>query len=513
MQYFLSIDYGGTNTKAIIFDESGQQIAVSSFETLKIEDKPGFREVDLNETWQSISQSIKEVLAKSGLNPEAIKAVACIGHGKGLYVLDKEGQIFRRGILSTDNRALELAQELENKVSELWPLTKQHIVAVQNPVLLRWLRDYQPEDYQRIGSILSAKDFVRYQLTGKLNQEYGDASGNHWIDFSKGQYNPDILSFFGISEMASCLPPLVDCTEIVGGVSDLAAQQTGLLAGTPVVGGLFDIDACAIGSGVLTDDSFSVISGTWNINTYPSRTAAEQDSGQMNSYFPDRQYLVEASSPTSAGNLNTMLKMLMSEEIMTIKQNEQGSIYDTLEEFLGSTDAAYHGLIFFPFLYGSNANPQAKSCFFGLTTRSSKSQMLRAVYEGIAFAHKQHIDQLISSRGSRPQVIRLSGGAANSKACMQLFADVLNLPVETVQGTELGGLGGAISCLQAVQGLSLAEAVAKMVRVKERFEPNFSEHEVYQVKYGVYQGLLSAMDSTWDSLKVLEEMISEKEQA
>ncbi|MBM7643282.1 FGGY-family carbohydrate kinase [Streptococcus loxodontisalivarius] len=505
MSYFLSVDYGGTNTKAIIFDDKGRQIAVSAFATLKIEEVSGQREVDLAETWKAISNAIKTVIKKAGIASDEISAVACIGHGKGLYLLDKNGQEFTRGILSTDGRAQELAQRFEEKVDQIWPLTQQHIVGVQNPVLLAWLKENRADIYQQIGAVLSAKDYVRFKLTGRINQEFGDASGNHWINFQTGTYDDKIFDFFGIPEMREALPELVDYAEIVGGVSEEVADQTGLAVGTPVVGGLFDIDACAIGSGVLDDETFSVIAGTWNINTYPSKTAAGQASGQMNSYFPNRDFLVEASSPTSAGNLDAMLKMLMSEEIKNAKEADQ-SIYDSLEVFLEETDAAYQPLIFFPFLYGSTIGQDASACFFGLKTSSSKSQMIRAVYEGIAFAHRQHIEDLIETRGQKPNSIRLTGGATNSRAWMQIFADILQTPIETVEGTELGGLGGAIACLQAKSGLSLEEATADMVRVKERFEPNLSEAAVYDKKYKVYKDLLTAMDPIWQSLQVLENL-------
>ena len=97
--------------------------------------------------------------------------------GKAVYLLDKNGQEFTRGILSTDERAVELAQEFEERLDEIWDLTHQHVVAVQNPVLLRWLKEYEPEIYQNIGAILSAKDYVRFKLTGRIQQEIGDAFG------------------------------------------------------------------------------------------------------------------------------------------------------------------------------------------------------------------------------------------------------------------------------------------------------------------------------------------------
>ncbi|GAA0057550.1 UNVERIFIED_CONTAM: carbohydrate kinase [Streptococcus canis] len=509
MRYFLSIDYGGTTTKAILFDDKGKEIAISSFPTLKIEDRPGFREIDLEALWHAIGASIKDLIITSDIDSSAIAAVIPIGHGKGLYLLDKQQAIFCHGILSTDERANDLAKTFEAKLDELWPMTQQHVVGVQAPVLLRWLKEHDRASYEQIGWVLSAKDFIRFQLTGKVNQEYGDASGNHWIHFQTGTYDPAILSFFDIEEMAHALPELVDCADMVGGVSKEAANLTGLTEGTPVLGGLFDIDACAIGSGVLDDQTFSLISGTWNINAYPSKQAASQASGHMNSYFPNRDYLIEASSPTSAGNLDAILTMLMAEEIRTIKEQGRESIYDTLETFLENTDAAYNDLIFLPFLYGSNVSSDAKACFFGLSTRTTKSHLLRAVYEGIAFAHKQHIDQLILAKGSAPKVIRMTGGATHSKAWVQLFADVLQLPIETVSGSELGGLGGALIAKASLDSLSLDEVVADMVRVKETYYPNQEQGKYYQQKYDLYQQLVTVMGPAWQSLAALSTLSQE----
>ena len=503
MKYFLSVDYGGTNTKAIIFNENGDEIGVSSFHTMRKEIKPGYREVDLKETSDAIYDSIKKALKKSNLTGKDITAVACVGHGKGLYVLDKDRKEFINGILSTDGRAGELANKFENEIKKLWNKTRQHVFGVQSPVLLHWLKENEPQSYNNIGAILSAKDYVRFKLTGKVNQEYGDASGNHWINFETGTYDDEILEFFGIPEMKEALPPLVDYKEIVGGITKEVSEITGLLEGTPVVGGLFDIDACAIGSGVLDSSAFSVIAGTWNINTYPSKIPAGYESGQMNSYFPNRDFLVEESSPTSAGNLDIILKMLMSEEMSSLKETE--SIYTGLEVFLKDTTASYSKVIFLPFLYGSNTHTEAPSCFLGLTATTTKLEMIRSVYEGIVFSHKQHLDKLEKSLGKRPQVIRISGGGTNSKQWCQIFSDILNIPVETLQGSELGGLGGAIASQQAITGDSLEDAVRKMVRIKDRYEPDQEEHKKYIKKYEVYQEILKSMDTTFRSLKKLNE--------
>lgn len=119
---------------------------------------------------------------------------------------------------------------------------------------------------------------------------------------------------------------------------------------------------------------------------------------------------------------------------------------------LERTDAKYTDVLFLPFLYGSNVNLGAEGAFIGLRSSSERDQLLRAVYEGVVFAHRHHVEQLLRVLGHKPKAIRISGGVCNSDPWVQMFADVLNLPVETVAVTELGGLGGAM-CAAVGSGL------------------------------------------------------------
>ena len=246
--YFLTIDNGGTNTKVIIFDQSGNQIAVEAFPTKGLEPKSGFHEIDLIKLWQDLATAIRAVLVKGKLKGDQIKGIATVGHGKGLYTLDKEQHIFMNGILSADSRAEKYAAEFEGRVEEIFPLSHQHVMTSQAPVILRWLKDYRSELYNQIGSILSNKDFIGYLLTGEVKQEIGDASGNNLVNLDSEKYDRRLLEFFGITEMMTKLPPLIKATDQRGKVSIEAAEATGLVEGTPVFGGMFDIDACAIAS-------------------------------------------------------------------------------------------------------------------------------------------------------------------------------------------------------------------------------------------------------------------------
>lgn len=494
-KHFLTIDNGGTNTKVIIVDQDGRQLSVSSFPTDAIERRPGFREVNPGQMWRDIGKAVKAALESAGLDGSQIDGVVPVGHGKGLYVLGKDGKPFMDGVLSSDSRAADLANEFESRVAEIYPISHQHVMVMQFPVLLRWLKDNEPEQYARIGHVLSNKDFIRHFLTGEILEERGDASGNNLVNLETGEYDGRLFDFFGIPEMLECMPKLVSATDRCGSITAAAAANTGLAEGTPVYAGLFDIDACALATGVLSDDIFSITAGTWNINVFPSKTMAPLDGGCMNSVFPTGDTLVEASSPTSAGNLDYVLRMMTAD-------GSKAASYDELGAMLERTDAKYTDVLFFPFLYGSNVNLGAEGAFIGLRSSSERDQLLRAVYEGVVFAHRHHVEQLLRVLGHKPKAIRISGGVCNSDPWVQMFADVLNLPVETVAVTELGGLGGAM-CAAVGSGLygSFQEAFDNMSKLAKRFEPHADQTAVYDRKFEAYEALLTALDGGWAALR------------
>ena len=169
-------------------------------------------------------------------------------------------------------------------------------------------------------------------------------------------------------------------------------------------------------------------------------------------------------------------------------------------------EADYNDTLFFlPFLYGSNVGPDAKSAFIGLEARHGKKEMLRAIYEGVAFCHKYHIERL-RKYIEKLDVVRMAGGAARSSVWMQLFADVLGVPVEISKASELGAMGVA---MEAAVGTGLypdiKSAVSDWVKIKAIYQPNPEKVKFYEKKYQVYKKIIYQLDSIWGELDGLEE--------
>jgi len=319
------------------------------------------------------------------------------------------------------------------------------------------------------------------------------------MDVKNGTFDKKMLEALGIGEIYEKIPPLKYSYEVCGRLTKEAAEKTGLAEGTVVAGGMFDIDSCAIASDVTSEEELCTIAGTWSINEYISRTPILDGSVAMNSlYAIPGYYLIEECSATSAGNLDWFLRNLLEHEPIP----EGKSIYDVINEQVEALKPEDSQVYFLPFLYASNAHPLGKGAFAGLTLYHGKEHMLRAIYEGVVYSHKTHIDKLLRSR-KRPKAIRIAGGAVNSRVWVQMFADILEIPMETVHGKELGALGCAMAAAVAA-GIykDYKEAAAHMVHMGERFEPKLKNCAVYREKYKTYCAVRDALDEVWDRFQV-----------
>ena len=504
MKYYLGLDNGGTATKAAVFDENGREVAVAGMDTAMLVPKPGFTERDMEEMWEANCQVIRRALEKAGVTGGDIACVAVCGHGKGLYLWGKDGRPVRNGIISTDNRAWRYPKKWKEDGTEekVFALSCQHILSSQPVSLLAWLKEHEPETIEKTRWVFACKDYVRFRLTGEAYAERTDYSGCNLVNLHTGEYDPELVKLFGLSEVLDKLPPLKYSTDICGGITEEAAKKTGLKAGTPVAGGAFDIDACALAVGITDEERVCMIAGTWSINEYIRKTPVTDGSVMMNSFFclPD-YYLVEECSPTSAGNNEWFMKNLLPELREECKKTGK-NIYEQMNEWVGEIPAEEFCPIYLPFLMASNVHPNALGSFVGISNFHTRKHLLRSVYEGVAFSHRYHLEKLLATRTEQPKSIRLAGGAARSPMWTQMFADVMKLPVEGVEVSETGAFGCAVLAAVANGDASDAkEAADKMCRILPKVEPDPARSAVYDEKYRLYCQTIEALDGVWDSVQ------------
>ena len=500
MHYYIGLDNGGTNVKACIFTQEGEQVAIAQKSTPLISTQANMVEIDMNNTKAANLSLLKEVMDKSKIDPSSVSGIAICGHGKGLYLVAKDGSPCRPGILSADTRAQGIVDRwnADGTAERIYKKTYQKIMAPQAVALLTWLKENEPESLENLQWIFECKDYVRYILTGVAKAELTDYSGANLVNLDTRGYDQSLLDDFGLGEFMPNLPPLVSSTDFCGGISAEVAAATGLREGTPVYGGMFDIDACAIAVHVADTEHICMIGGTWCMNEFLSEKPIGGHKIAMNSIFCDpRYYLEEESSPTAAVNLEWWVKKLMPEFYTECKAAGKNP-YQEIDRMVESVPDGEFYPVYFPFIMASNHNPYARSCFIGMSYYQERKHLLKSIFEGVVFAHRYHLEKLLSGKTTGTPSIRLAGGSANSRPWVQMYADITQIPVETVSVTETGTLGCAMCVGVACGDYPDYESVAdKMSVIKKKILPDPSKKEFYDKRFALYKKLLDALDDVW----------------
>ncbi|MEA1951626.1 MAG: FGGY family carbohydrate kinase, partial [Planctomycetota bacterium] len=240
--HLLGIDIGSTMVKAALFDGRGAELAVTARKIEHASPQPGWDEIDMHRLWSHTCGVIKEALRQSSVDLATIAAVTCTGFGNGLFLVDQAGQPVRAGIGSGDSRAIEYIQHWEDEtLDRLLPKTMQRLWPGQPNALLAWLKEYEPQALQKAKWLFMVKDFIRFRLTGRAAAEITDLSGTSLIDVGRGCHDPEILAAWGLADLESIMPAIVQSADLCGTITSQAAAQTGLAQGTPVASGMFDI--------------------------------------------------------------------------------------------------------------------------------------------------------------------------------------------------------------------------------------------------------------------------------
>lgn len=489
-KYLLSVDNGLTTTKAVLFTRDGKEVA-SCYVNTVIESKGDCAEVDMELQWSNTAKVIAACIAKSGVDPSDIIGVGNSGHGAGLYCLDEDNKPVRKAVSSMDARANTLIDDWKREGRSPYHRIWQNFWSGQAIPILSWLKGNEPQSYKRIKSVLMVKDWIVFRLTGSVGIEFTDASNSGLINPMGKTIDKELLEQFGLGEVYDKIPQLRRTTHIAGYITKEAGAETGLKAGTPVMGGIFDCIACALGSGVYDHDKYSIIAGTWNINSgiqddliNPSETI------KCSLYADIDRYFYVESSATSAVNLSWFMDNIIRGFLPSDLTDHE--LHRIIGEKIAEIDPAESDIIYLPFLYKSHL-ANMEGAFLGLKPEYTVFNMLRGVFEGVAFAHRMHIENLISG-GIKRECAVLSGGASKSAVWSQLFADVLNMEIATTEASEAGALGTA-ACTAVALGVyrDLGEAIASMVRVKKHFYPDSRKKEIYDKKYDSFINIIKKL--------------------
>ena len=493
--YLLGLDAGNTVIKAVLFDIYGRQVAMHGMDGHTRSPKPGHVERDVNELWGNAREAIRTCIDKAGIDTAQIAAIGTAGHGNGLYLLDRDGTALI-GIQSLDTRAAALAEELDfENGAAMHAISLQRPWPSQTPVLLAWLKRHESDLYASAGTLLFAKDVITFHLTGERASEISDMSGAGLLRLPETIYDRRLLALYDLEDAQALLPSLYRPTDIVGHVTARAAEATGLCEGTPVVGGYFDVVASALGSGAVDQGAASIVAGSWSINQVFSEAPVCDDRVFMVSTYGDSRFANMENSATSAANLEWYVRTLVERG----GQNEDDP-FAMVNDLVDRVTPAPDDPLFHPFLYGGRMGAHQRGGFYGLAGWHGEGHLLQALFEGVMFEHRRHVE-VLGEAGVTFSQATLSGGGSRSHRWPQIFADGLGVPVTVAEARETGALGAAIAAAVGV-GIHADEVsgVREMVRPERTCRPEQRMRAYFDRRYGIWTRLTAAMEPIWKEL-------------
>jgi xylulokinase len=489
--YILAHDLGTTGDKATLFSpETG--LAASEFSPYPTHfPRPGWAEQKPELYWQAFCRSNRLLLEKSRVPPAEVAAVTFSGQMMAALPVDSQGQALRNSIIWADLRSTAQAQALAGRIDadRVYRLSGHRLSASYSATKIMWIKENEPEVYQRTHKFLHAKDYLVCRLCGAQLTDYSDASGMNLLDITSLRWSPEVLEAAGID--AGKLPDIVESTAVAGKVGAEAAAACGLQAGTPVVLGGGDGACATCGAGVVSEEQAYLYLGTstWMAvaSTRPLLDPAQRTFTFC--HFLKGLYFPAGTMQAGGGSYQWLRNTLGDAEAQAAALAGIDT-YELLNLKAEEAPAGCAGLLFLPYLMGERSplwDPQARACFIGLTMTHGKKHLIRAVLEGVAF-NMRLIHEAFREQGVTSSRVRLIGGGARSRLWRSILADVLETPTARLNFIEEAtSVGAAIAGGVGVGLFSSIREADRLVRETELTPCDPANFPVYRRNYALFR--------------------------
>ena len=470
--YFIGIDLGTSACKLLLVDEAGAIVNEVTHEYPLIFPHPGWSEQKPEDWWSAVVTGVPELLR--GFDASEVAGIGSGGQMHGLVALDEADNVIRPAILWNDGRTSKEVDYLNNVVGKdkLSSLTANIAFAGFTAPKLLWMRENESENFRKIAKIMLPKDYLTYKLTGVHACDYSDASGMLLLDVQHKCWSKEMLDICGVSE--SQMPQLFESFAVVGTLTKEAAQTLGLPETVKVVAGAGDNAAAAVGTG--TSGTIFISSGKFGVDPNNALHAfAHADGGY---------HLMGCM--LSAASCNKWL----CEEILKTS-DFAGEQADITDEKLGENH-----VYFLPYLMGERSpinDTNARGTFTGMTMDTSRSDMVQAVLEGVAFAIRDSFE-VAKSLGIAIPRSNVCGGGAKSPLWRRIFANVLGIPLDMVKTEQGPGYGAAMLAMVGCGRFkTVQEAADALVEVASTTEPDAALAAKYEARYQNFKKLYPAL--------------------
>jgi xylulokinase len=489
--YCIGIDLGTSAAKFILVDECGDVLRTVKKEYPLHFPKPGWSEQNPSDWWAACETAMPELL--SGFDASLVAGIGVAGQMHGLVALDKYGHVLRPAILWNDGRAASEVEYLNESVGRGTVSEETANIAFAGftaPKLL-WMRRNEPELFQQISKIMLPKDYINYKLTGVHACDYSDASGMLLLDVRTKSWSKKMCEICGVAE--SWLPKLHESNEIIGTIEPAVAERLGLPRGVAVCAGAGDNAAAAIGTGTVGDGGCNISLGTSGTIFISSRYFIFDPHNALHSFaHADGGYHL-LGCMLSAASCNKWLY----ENILSTGD------YDAEQRTVPHEKLGKNHVFFLPYLMGERSpinDVRARGTFTGMTMETTRTDIVQAVLEGVAFAIRDSFEVARSLGIHIPRSV-ICGGGSKAAIWREIFANVLGIPLDMAKTEQGPGYGAAILALVGCGVFpDVGTAARELVKVVEVTFPDRELTALYDERYRKFRKIYPAMKQLFAEL-------------
>lgn len=487
MECFVGIDLGTSSVRAVAVDPAGRALAEGQCEYDIQKPRLNQAEQDMEQLWQATVRAIQKMLDGRGDIREGIRGIGFSGQMHGLVMADKDGNPIGNAIIWADQRSADQIEKIYGQVprEKLSSVFCNRLSTGFMLPSLMWVREHEPEKYERIYKIMCPKDFIRYRICGEWGTDASDGSGTGMWDMKKRTWAYEILHELGVPD--EILVDSHEAYEKAGEVTRECSRLTGIREGTFVAYGGGDSLMMELGNGMIRSGLMASTIGTACHLTCALEEPLYDPLLRTNTWCHGGKGLWSIMGAHLSGGV--ALKWL--------KNNILGE--ESFDEMTAQAERApvgSEGLLFLPYLNGERTphnDPDAKAVYLGMTLRHQKEHMIRSTMEGIVYSMKES-HAIFQSLGIAGSCIIAAGGGAKSRLFRQIQADMYDCPIYTNQGKEQASIGAAMTAaVGSGYYRGYQEACSAMVHLsREVTEPVKENVKIYEEEFQRFKEIYAA---------------------